>query len=59
MIIQLSIVLSGTVDRHSCSDKEHENDDRPVDKTSVAVNNSLTRDYNFHSPDKSYSSLLK
>ena len=58
MIIQVSIVLSGTVDRN-CFDNEHENDDRPVDKKSVAVNNSLTQENNFHSPDKSYSNLLK
>ena len=59
MIIQVSIVLSGTVDRNWCFDNAHENDDHLVVKTLVAVNNSPTQDYNVHSPDKSYSTLLK
>ena len=59
MIIQVSIVLSGTVDRNWCFDNAHENDDYLVVKTLVAVNNSPTQDYNVHSPDKSYSTLLK
>ena len=40
-------------------DNAHENDDHLVVKTLVAVNNSATQDYNVHSPDKSYSTLLK
>ena len=59
MIIQVSIALSGTVDRNWCFDNAHENDDHLVVKTLVAVNNSPTQDYNVHSPDKSYSTLLK
>ena len=59
MIIQVSIVLSGTVDRNWCFDNAHENDDHLVVKTLVALNNSPTQDYNVHSPDKSYSTLLK
>ena len=59
MIIQVSIVLSGTVDRNWCFDNAHENDDHLVVKKLVAVNNSPTQDYNVHSPDKSYSTLLK
>ena len=59
MIIRDSIVLSGTVDRNWCFDNAHENDDHLVVKTLVAVNNSPTQDYNVHSPDKSYSTLLK
>ena len=57
--VQVSIVLSGTVDRNWCFDNAHENDDHLVVKTLVAVNNSPTQDYNVHSPDKSYSTLLK
>ena len=59
MIIQVSIVLSGTVDRNWCFDNAHENDDHLVVKTLVALNNSPAQDYNVHSPDKSYSTLLK
>ena len=60
MIIQVSIVLSGTVDSNWCFDNAHENDDHlHAVKTLVALNNSPTRDYNVHSPDKSYSTLLK
>ena len=59
MIIQVNIVLSGTVNRNWCFDSAHEKDDHLVVKTLVAVNNSPTQDYNVHSPDKSYSTLLK
>ena len=59
MIIEVSIVLSGTVDRNWCFDNAHENDDHLDVKTLVALNNSPTQDYNVHSPDKSYSTLLK
>ena len=59
MIKQVSIVLSGTVDRNWCFDNAQENDDHLVVKTLVALNNSPTQDYNVHSPDKSYSTLLK
>ena len=59
MVIQVSIALSGTVDKNWCFDNAHENDDHLVVKTLVALNNSPTQDYNVHSPDKSYSTLLK
>ena len=58
MIIQVSIVLSGTVDRNWCFDNAHENDDHHVVKTLVAVNNVLLRT-TMYPPDKSYSTLLK
>ena len=44
MIIQVSVVLIMAVDRNWCFDNDHENDDHPVDKTSVAVNNSSAQD---------------
>ena len=52
MIIQVSIVLGGAVDRNWRFDNAHENDDHRVVKTLVAVNNSPTQDYNGHSPEK-------
>ena len=51
--------LKGLWQNSWCFDNAHENDDHLVVKTLVAVNNSPTQDYNVHSPDKSYSTLLK
>ena len=58
MIIQVSIVL-GLLTGTDVLTMPIKNDHHLVVKTLVAVNNSPTQGYNLHSPNKSYSTLLK